>query len=340
MSLRSYFSEPLPRGSNLLILLLVLSLATLMVLLAIISRRPTIDSVLPTEFQPGTRLTIVGSHFGEQRGAVILASQRIGANRILNWSNDRVVVEVPPGVPSGLLFVENDRGSSRGVLLTNRAEIPSADAIPLPNRPKILRVAARAPFVGGYVVISGTRLGSRQHDSAVEFTAAWSDNGPVRPPIGPTGYPRWTDDEIVARIPDGAGDGPFWLVVNGTRYLAGTLTVNRPAFGKEYGPGREIAVEHRVRYGPVGIAEDAVATSPGDLSVTLWVPEIEPFPEQGAIRAVQPLPEPTVRFGKTGPAVDDHLQGVARVCRQCRLKVGETLAHFILRMGRGLDNQA
>ncbi|KRE30977.1 hypothetical protein ASG80_00255 [Agromyces sp. Soil535] len=64
------------------------------------SPAPTFGAVAPQRGLPGYRLTITGSHFGETQGWGTVFFGSVQA-RIESWSDTRIIVNVPDGLPSG-----------------------------------------------------------------------------------------------------------------------------------------------------------------------------------------------------------------------------------------------
>lgn len=279
----------------------LLSVSVLIVLLSIVSRSPSVTSVEPRKFTTGSRLTITGDNFGDQTGAVIISAQRIGTNRILDWADNTIVIEVPADTRSGLLYVQTNRGSSDGFLLTNRDEIPTPSTERPPNQPTVASVSAQLPRVGGLVIITGDRFGARRHDSFVTFSASWSGLSDVRPEPGVIGYPQWTQNQIIVRIPDGAAGGPVHLVVGDRRVPIGELEITPPA--KRYLSAREFVVRRRVAYDGVVAAEADPDAPPGARSVVVWMPIIGAFPEQGELRHIVAPPQPMLSIESAPIAV-------------------------------------
>lgn len=291
----SLFVEPLPRGFFSLLALTLLVLSALLVLLFVASRRPVVSEISPQTFVADTRITIEGDRFGSLPHTIEVSGQRIGSNRIVSWRENQIVVEMPAGIPSGMLYVRTARGTSRGVVLTNGSELPEPASTRQPNSPVVQSIETLGAYVGGLVRIRGVRLGKRRGSREICFTAAHSTAATVLPEPDETGYPSWADDELIVRIPHGAGSGPVTLSVPGREMQIGSIELDASGAGLSYGNRVEIALRHEISYGEVELQSNTAESSPGARSITFWLPAVPELPEQRELRTIRAAAAPTLR---------------------------------------------
>ncbi len=72
---------------------------------------PKVNSVSPSWGPPGTRVTVKGADFGDERGSSTITVGGVRA-QVVSWSDDRIVIIVPDGSPGGAVVVTTRAGGS------------------------------------------------------------------------------------------------------------------------------------------------------------------------------------------------------------------------------------
>ncbi|MCK4516706.1 MAG: IPT/TIG domain-containing protein, partial [Spirochaetaceae bacterium] len=120
------------------ILLFLVFAVTLTVLVILTGRDPFVVGIEPVVVKPGDRLIITGKHFGDSPGTLRLAGVEAPSSAFTEWTDQRIVLTVPQGADSGLLFVVTDGGSSAGTLLQMERSVPhSGGASFTPGAPQV-----------------------------------------------------------------------------------------------------------------------------------------------------------------------------------------------------------
>ncbi len=186
---------------------------------------PRIESVTPDHAERGITLQIKGRHFGPTAGPRDPNSM-FGVNdvliggvaaRPLQWSDDRIEVQIPTNAMSGEVVV---RLASSDPLPNGFCCAPVrhvvSNAVPLTLIPSV-RVDPLSGPVGTKVVLFGQGFGASKGEEDRVY-------------IGerPATVDQWKDDLIVVHIPLGAESGPLVLQSGGRRRTLGQFTVQVP----------------------------------------------------------------------------------------------------------------
>ena len=260
-------------------------------------RFPVIDYIEPAVAYPGETIEIAGSNFGAVRkGAEVrIAGERPLSDSYIEWSDTRIVVEVPSEVGSGMVVVKNRRGRSNGVLFTNREHIPVILSGPQkPGYPYMEDIEPANGTVGSMIVISGLNFGPDRGDAAVYFTAAGISDAASVNENSITGmiecseidydYESWGDQQIKVYIPDGATSGNIRIMTDRGMSNALYFEVTGNAGTKTFGDKMGFQVEYGI--------DISGAESSGGNSLDLWVPAVRAGLEQRNVETVtdpQPL---------------------------------------------------
>lgn len=150
---------------------------------------PTVSSVTPDNGLIGAQVTIAGTNFGAPQTISIAKFNGVTA-AVSSWTDTQIVTTVPAGARSGPVTVLADG-------LTSNADV----AFALPE-PIITAVSPSSGISGSQVTVTGSRFGTATGN------ALWF--GSLAVPIV-----SWTDTQIVATVPSGAGTVPVSLAVDG-----------------------------------------------------------------------------------------------------------------------------
>jgi hypothetical protein len=263
----------------------------LVILVVLVSRDPDVDTVAPLLATPGRTVEIRGAHFGDSVGRLVLSGHSIPASSINSWADGQVTFTLPDTVPSGLLYVVTDRGSSRGVLLQVEEDIPSAGGREVPGAPSIDEISTTEVTIGSVITIEGRDFGRNQRNSVVEFPGVGysvADGSSVR------SYPHWSDSRIRVRVPDGVIDGFVRVVTEWGASNPVRITVARPAGVIERQRPHEIAFRYALQLDNVTVRHETEPGLPGDDDIVVILPRIVPTFEQGNIRVVHEAADGTV----------------------------------------------
>jgi len=161
-----------------------------------------ITGIAPVQGNVGTTVTINGTGFGSMQGSSSVTFNGVSATPS-SWSNTSIVVAVPSGATTGNVAVLVNGVSNVG---------PVFLLLPFINN-----LTPSAGPVGTIVTVSGSNFGSIQGISSVAF-------GQVA--AVPT---QWSQDMIMASVPQGASTGSVVVAVagqasNGVPFAVGTTT--------------------------------------------------------------------------------------------------------------------
>ena len=186
---------------------------------------PTVQTVMPTEVEPGGLLQITGANFTNTAGSRD-PNTMFGVNDVLiggvpakvrKWRNDKIEVEVPANALSGDVVV---RLASSDPLPDGSCcapvEYSTSNTVPLNVIPSI-RVDPAVGPVGTKVVLFGKGFGSdKTAANAVEFNGL------------PGTIAQWTENMIVTHVPLHATTGALTLKLKDKERALGNFTVVVP----------------------------------------------------------------------------------------------------------------
>ena len=267
---------------------LVLVAAASFVLSRVVAPSPRLHALAPQVTAAGRVVSLQGRFFGRTRGtsAVTFAGGEPRTSAYRSWSDERVVVVVPPSFASGLVRVVTPAGASGGILLTHRDDLPRPVAGgPRPAGPPI--VTAVSPAVGAIgeqITISGAGFGASP--GAVRFTAAAGGEAAAAANPGAQGPPhrvvesssvdldhvRWSDRLIVVRVPAGARSGEVSVRTATARSAAQEFEVRSDVGTIRFLDPRGYAATYTVSVAAAGGADGA--------ELYLWIPAVPATPAQ------------------------------------------------------------
>jgi len=247
----------------------------------------------------GELLTIHGSSFGAERGAsyVSIAGAQPASTAYELWSDDRIVMRVPNFGDAGLVVVSVEGRSSNGALFVNAAAVPRpAESGSI--APAVVSVAPQSGAVGALVTIVGRGFGNQRGSGAVFFS---SDSIPgarglnfIEASEAEFGYELWSDQEIRARVPDGATSGHIEV------RTARGVSLPIP-FAVSEGPGTRVFGDRQTFIIAQSVSVEArEAESPNSLS--LWVPAPALSASQRGVELLASSPAPFLR-NRSGTAL-------------------------------------
>jgi transglutaminase-like putative cysteine protease len=278
--------------SVLLVLLAFLLLSSRMT-----GRPPLIESFTPKIGSPQDVMVITGKYFGEERngGEVVIGGYAPVSSGYLGWSDSRISLRIPEDVSSGMVRVITKNGKSKGLLFTNKEQVPVVLSGPgKPGQPYISTLEPVTGSVGTLITVSGMNFGLQRGSSQVVFT--WIsgdetrdytevDDSSLIPAVDyDLDYEQWSDREIQVWVPDGASSGHLLVITDKGRSNAVFVEIESAAGTKLFPEKRTYAVQYSMEVGSV--------SADGDNTLNLWIPQMVQAPEQREIQLVSQEPDP------------------------------------------------
>jgi hypothetical protein len=286
------------RKEFLFISVLVLLVAFLLLSSRMTGRPPQVDSITPEIGFPKDVMVITGHYFGQQRnnGEVVIAGYAPVSSDYLEWNDTRISLRIPEDASSGMVRVVTKNGRSRGLLFTNKDQVPVVLSGPgRPGAPQITSLEPANGPVGTAVTVSGLNFGLQQGASRVLFTWVSGDESrgyrevdasSLTPALGyDLDYGAWGDREIQVRIPDGASSGSVVVATEKGHSNAAYIEVEGAAGTKLFPEKRTYAVQYAIEVGSPVVEGD-------HNGLYLWVPQPVQAPEQREIQLVSEEPAP------------------------------------------------
>ena len=276
----------------LLAILVVLLLSSRMT-----GRPPQVDSITPKIGFPQDVMVITGKYFGDMRdgGEVVIGGYAPVSSGYLDWSDTQISLRIPEEVNSGMVRVITKNGKSKGLLFTNKRQIPVVLSGPgKPGQPYISALDPETGSVGTLLTISGMNFGLQRGGSQVQF--AWISGDPAQgfaeaedasliPAVDyDLDYELWNDREIQVWVPDGASSGQMMVVTDKGKSNAVFVEIESAAGTKLFPEKRTYSVQYSLEVGSV--------SAEGENNLNLWVPQLVQAPEQREIQLVSQEPEP------------------------------------------------
>ncbi len=278
-------------------------LSTFYALVSFTGRTPVIEDIEPKTAAPGEPIAITGDHFGNSRGRakVRLAGSTPTSSAYREWSDERIVMEVPEDVASGLVYVETERGRSNGMLFVNAAHVPTEyTAEESAAQPAVGSITPNSAAVGDIITIRGDRFGSNRKDSRVTF--AWEsgdgETGRIEVQGDEDGYVYWSGREVRVRVPDGAVSGAVAIETVRGESQGVEVAIEHPVGRKRFTGRRSHAVAVSFSMDSVQLPDEAAGAT-----VFLWAPKVAQAPEQ---RNYQVLTESEVPLFSRASGVSLH----------------------------------
>ncbi len=278
--------------------------AVLLVLLAFLllssrmtGRPPLIESITPKIGFPQDVMVITGKYFGDERngGEVVIGGYAPVSSGYLDWSDSRISLRIPEDVSSGMVRVITKNGKSKGLLFTNKEQVPVVLSGPgKAGQPYISTLEPETGSVGTLLTISGMNFGLQRGSSQVLFT--WIsgdetrdytevDDSSLIPAVDyDLDYEQWSDREIQVWVPDGASSGHLLVITDKGRSNAMFVEIESAAGTKLFSEKRTYAVQYSMEIGSV--------SADGDNTLYLWIPQLVQAPEQREIQLVSQEPDP------------------------------------------------
>ena len=227
--------------------------------------------------------------FGALVVFLLLASRIAGRPPVVESITPRIGYPKDVMVITGRFF-----GKSRGILFTNREQIPVIISGPVKaGEPYIRTIDPLGGTVGTLLSLGGMNFGQDRGGARVLFT--WVASEDDKESEGEEGsltpardydqdYEAWSDQEIRVRIPDGASSGHLLVATEKGRSNSLYVEVGGVAGTKLFPLKQTYAVEYSVQ------VRGVTGESPN--SLYLWVPKPLEGPEQRGIQLVTQEPEP------------------------------------------------
>jgi len=262
----------------------------------IAGRPPVVESITPRIGYPKDVMVITGRFFGKSRGGgeVVVGGSPLVSGDYLEWKDNQISLRIPEDASSGLVRVITKKGKSRGILFTNREQVPVVVTGPVKaGEPYIRGIDPLSGSVGSLLSLSGMNFGQDRGGSRVMFTRVASESdkdsegegGSLLPALEfDQDYEAWSDREIQVRIPDGASSGHLLVVTEKGRSNALYVEGGGAAGAKLFPQKRTYALQYAIEVRGVS------AETPNCLY--LWVPKPQETPEQRGIQLITQEPEP------------------------------------------------
>lgn len=262
----------------------------------IAGRPPVVESITPRIGYPKDVMVITGRFFGKSRegGEVAVGGSPLVSGDYLEWKDNQISLRIPDDASSGLVRVITKRGRSRGILFTNREQIPVViSGAVKAGEPYLRSIDPLSGSVGTLLDLNGMNFGQDRGGSKVLFTWVSSEDdkesegegGSLTPALeNDQDYETWTDQDIQVRIPDGASSGHLLVATEKGRSNSLYVEVGGLAGTKLFPLKRTYALEYSIQVRGV--------SGKGPNSLYLWVPKPLEGPEQRGIQLVTQEPEP------------------------------------------------
>src|SRR5256886_2049593 len=153
--------------------------------------KPVITSLTPPAAEQGGSVTLNGSGFGGSQGNSTVQFNSVVAS-VNSWSDTSITVAVPANATNGPVTVTEDGITSSGVQFTVLEQV------------SVTGVSPNVGPIGSTITIIGAGFGSTQSNSTANLYGATA-----------TSVVSWSDTQIVAVVPAGAGRGRKKMIVAG-----------------------------------------------------------------------------------------------------------------------------
>lgn len=149
---------------------------------------PFVSGLVPPNGPAGSRVLINGKGFGASQGTSSVSFQGTNATDVI-WSDTQLSAAVPAGATSGSVII------TEGGVASNNNQQFTISAVSIGS------IAPPAGPLGTQVTVSGVGFGSTQGTSTISFNN-----------VAATNIATWTDTQIIATVPSGAGTGTVKVV--------------------------------------------------------------------------------------------------------------------------------
>lgn len=285
------------RGEFIFTSILLVLFAFLLLSSRMTGRPPLVESITPKIGFPQDVMVITGKYFGDERngGEVVIGGYAPVSSGYLDWSDSRISLRIPEDVNSGMVRVITKNGKSKGLLFTNKQQVPVVLSGPgKPGQPYISTLEPEAGSVGTLLTVSGMNFGLQRGSSEVLFTWISGDETREYTEVDDSSlipamdydldYEQWSDREIQVWIPDGASSGHLLVITDKGRSNAVFVEIESAAGTKLFPESRTYAVQYSMEVGSV--------SADGENSLNLWIPQLVQAPEQREIQLVSQEPDP------------------------------------------------
>ena len=285
------------RKEVLFTVILAAILAVLLLSSRMTGRPPQIESITPKIGFPQDVMVITGKFFGDERngGEVVIGGYMPVSSGYLDWSDSQISLRIPEEVGSGMVRVITKNGKSKGLLFTNKQQIPVVLSGPgKPGEPYIRALEPESGSVGTLLTISGMNFGLQRGGSQVLFT--WISGDPSREYADVENasmisaedydldYEKWGDREIRVWVPDGASSGQLAVITDKGKSNSVFIEIESAAGAKLFSEKRTYSVQYSMEISSV--------SADGKNTLNLWIPQLVQAPEQREIQLVNQEPEP------------------------------------------------
>ncbi len=183
-------------------------------------RVPVIDELSPMELAVGSSLTILGRHFGDEGGNVLINGTPIGRSYINQWSDRLIRMTLPNVQDSGLLSIKvGDRVSDQKLFILSSKIPESYSGFFLADRPILTGINQESIYPGSLVELEGSKLGERQNNGRLllskkdsfDIDFLQSPNEEEFFELTPEYIRNWKDEAVSFILPQEARTGGVYI---------------------------------------------------------------------------------------------------------------------------------
>jgi len=166
---------------------------------------PEIFYIDPPYAEISDTIHIEGSYFGEIQDQLYF--EDIEVENYISWSDTLIVLKVPEGVSTGMVYVKREGIKSKGRYFE------------ILRLPKVTSMTPTSGFVADTVIISGKNFGNLRWANKLYFNNVEVSN-----------YSEWNDKFIKVLVPEGASTGNVKMRVDGYEANCGVFTVKEKPY--------------------------------------------------------------------------------------------------------------
>lgn len=203
---KSFYRSFTPKEQKNLIISSVILFVVVFVFILTFSlsdKPPVIKSITPSIAVPGDQVVIEGDFLNsiEEYDVIEFAGKLVSSNYIKEWGADRIILQVPPSINSGMVYIVTQLGRSNGELFTNGNHIPGRIANDTTHQlPFLFPLRDSRLSPGELLTLKGTCFGLRKFESEIYLQ---DENRRI---ALSREYPQllelWSDHEVHIRMPD------------------------------------------------------------------------------------------------------------------------------------------
>ncbi len=153
---------------------------------------PMVDLIGPNYGKAGDSITLIGSGFGDAKGASAVSFSGVAASSYVSWTSGKIIVQVPSGVSTGLVSVLVGTYESNAVNFTVTSGTPT-------DKAKITSIDPASGRSGNIINIQGSAFGGDPGTDRKSSPANHITLGSYR--FTEADIVSWTDSLIKVAVP-------------------------------------------------------------------------------------------------------------------------------------------